>query len=149
MSRHSLMLAATTALAGGLAAPALAAGPDCAAVATALTDGRTEAWAVRVTDIDPASVENKTLAPDLGAICRVSGTTAPVEGSRIGFEVWLPVEGWNGRLQMFGNGGYSSSMPFDRVSQAAAQGYAVAVTDTGHQGSDPDFARNRPEAIDD
>ena len=61
----------------------------------------------------------------------------------------MPAEGWNGRLQMFGNGGYSSSMPFDRVSQAAAEGYAVAVTDTGHQGSDPDFARDRPEAIDD
>lgn len=149
MSRHYLMLAATTALASSFTAPALGAELDCAAVAKALTSDQTEAQAALVTDIDPTSVEGKTLASDLGAICRVSGTTSPVEGSRIGFEVWMPAEGWNGRLQMFGNGGYSSSMPFDRVSQATARGYAVAVTDTGHQGSDPDFARDRPEAIDD
>src|SRR4051812_7674194 len=46
----------------------------------------------------------------LPAFCRVHGTISPVPGSRIGFELWLPQQGWNGRLVMFGNGGYSSAI---------------------------------------
>ena len=79
--------------------------------------------------------------------CRVAGHAQPASGSRIGFEIWLPKQGWNGRLKMFGNGGYSSAMPFAEMAAHVKLGYAVVGTDTGHIGDAPDFARNNPEAI--
>jgi len=64
--------------------------------------------------------------------CRVQGLIQP----DIQFEVSLPAT-WNGRLFMFGNGGYAGE-PLDapgRVTQtidALARGFAVAQTNTGH-----------------
>lgn len=84
---------------------------------------------------------------DLPTFCQVDGVASPVSGSRIGFAVWLPQDGWNGRLRMFGNGGYGSSMPELQMALALAQGFAVTATDTGHIGDDPDFAIGRPESI--
>ncbi|HZY55168.1 MAG TPA: hypothetical protein VFE73_18080, partial [Reyranella sp.] len=43
---------------------------------------------------------------DLPPFCRVLGTATPVPGSKIGFEIWLPLGGWSGRLQAIGNGAY-------------------------------------------
>src|SRR5690242_14652358 len=80
-------------------------------------------------------------------VCRVSGTIRPVAGSQIGFELWLPVEGWNGRLTMLGNAGYSSALPLQQMIVRTYSGYAAVATDTGHSGEDPDFAAGRPEAI--
>jgi feruloyl esterase len=68
--------------------------------------------------------------------CRVSGHLQPVKGSDIGFALWLPAQ-WNGRFLMLGNGGYASAMPLEQMTRALAKGYAVAATDTGHQGDDP------------
>ena len=31
---------------------------------------------------------------DLPPFCRVLGTSTPVPGSKIGFEIWLPLGGW-------------------------------------------------------
>jgi feruloyl esterase len=78
--------------------------------------------------------------------CAVTGHLHPVPGSDIGFVLWLP-QGWNGRFQMFGNGGYSSTLPLAQMRAALAKGYAVAATDTGHDGDDPAFARGHPQAI--
>jgi feruloyl esterase len=75
------------------------------------------------------------------------GTSQPASGSRIGFEVWLPKKDWNGRLKMFGNGGYSSALPYTEMAAHVKEGYAVVGTDTGHTGDSPEFARNNPEAI--
>lgn len=83
----------------------------------------------------------------LPAHCRVRAVVTPVPGSRIGFELWLPAQGWNGRLKMFGNGGYSSALPYGQLAAALKAGYAVTATDTGHQGDDPDFAVGLPESI--
>ncbi|HQS95519.1 MAG TPA: tannase/feruloyl esterase family alpha/beta hydrolase [Novosphingobium sp.] len=79
--------------------------------------------------------------------CRLRAVATPVAGSRIGFEVWLPVKGWNGRLKMFGNGGYSSALPYAQLAGGLKDGYAVTATDTGHQGDDPDFAVGLPQTI--
>ncbi len=87
-----------------------------------------------------------TVAPD---ICRVQGHLSPVPGSRIGFELWLPVTGWNGKFQMVGNGGYSSSLDTRAMTALVSRGYAVAATDTGHSGDDPDFVIGHPEAMSD
>lgn len=83
---------------------------------------------------------------DLPAFCRVHGVIAPVPGSRVGFELWLPQQGWNGRLLMLGNGGYSSTISYSMATELKA-GYAMLGTDTGHTGDDPEFAIGHPEAI--
>src|SRR6186713_336771 len=79
--------------------------------------------------------------------CRVAGVSQPVAGSRIGFEVWLPKQNWNGRLKMLGNGGYSSTLPYAEMAAHVQSGYAVVATDTGHSGEGPDFARYNSEAL--
>lgn len=84
---------------------------------------------------------------DLPAFCRVHGVIEPVPGSRIGFELWLPDASWNGKIEMFGNGGYSSKMSYGSLGDQLKRGYATLATDTGHQGDDPDFAIGHPEAI--
>jgi len=84
---------------------------------------------------------------DMSAFCRVHGTATPVAGSKIGFELWLPESEWNGKLEMFGNGGYSSKIAFASLGEQLKRGYSVVGTDTGHTGEDPDFAIGHPEAI--
>jgi feruloyl esterase len=81
--------------------------------------------------------------------CKITGTIQPIAGSHIGFELWLPAGAWNGKFEMVGNGGYSSSIDTRAMAALLAKGYAVAATDTGHQGDDPSFAEGHPEAIDD
>jgi feruloyl esterase len=79
--------------------------------------------------------------------CRVRGVSQPVAGSRIGFELWLPKAGWNGKLKMLGNSGYSSALPYAEMAAHVKQGYAIVATDTGHSGDGPDFARDSRESI--
>ncbi len=68
-------------------------------------------------------------------------------GSRIGFELWLPQRGWNGKLEIFGNGRSSSALEYANTAAQLARGYATLGTDTGQTGSEPDFAVGHPEAI--
>jgi feruloyl esterase len=63
--------------------------------------------------------------------CRVAGVVEPA----IRFEVWLPLEGWNGRFEGVGNGAFSGAVPYQAMAAALARGYAVGGTDTGHQSS--------------
>src|SRR5262249_9974865 len=69
---------------------------------------------------------------DAPEYCRVSGLIQP----EIRFEVTLPIA-WNGRLYMFGNGGYAGEAldAAGRVAtarRALARGFAAAQTNTGH-----------------
>src|SRR6185436_20921750 len=41
---------------------------------------------------------------DVPARCEVHGISRPSADSEIRFEVWLPVNGWNGKYQQKGNG---------------------------------------------
>jgi feruloyl esterase len=84
---------------------------------------------------------------DMPTFCRVHGIAKPVPGSTIGLELWLPETGWNGKIEMFGNGGYSSKMSYASLGEQLRRGYAVLATDTGHSGDDPGFAAGRPETI--
>jgi feruloyl esterase len=74
------------------------------------------------------------------AFCRVEALLAPVSGSEIRIEVWLPQSGWNNRLVALGNGGFAGSIGYPGLGNAVATGYAAASTDTGHAGGDPSFA---------
>src|SRR5436190_6215520 len=43
----------------------------------------------------------------LPAYCRVAATLTPTSDSDIKIEVWLPSEGWNGKYEAVGNGGWA------------------------------------------
>src|SRR5215475_3838711 len=51
---------------------------------------------------------------DLPAFCRVAGELRPANDSRIRFEVWLPAQGWNGRMLGSGNGGFAGSIGYQQ-----------------------------------
>jgi feruloyl esterase len=84
------------------------------------------------------SITTATFVPMPGSsqqYCRVQGMIQP----DIQFEVSLPAT-WNGRLFMFGNGGFAgeSLEAPNRVAQtlaAVSRGFAVAQTNTGHDGT--------------
>jgi hypothetical protein len=69
------------------------------------------------------------------AHCQIRGQILP----EVQFELSLPTT-WNGRLYMFGNGGYAgealeSAGRQTAVRRALTSGFAVAQTNTGHQSS--------------
>ena len=70
----------------------------------------------------------------LPAFCRVAVTLRPGPKSDIKAEVWMPVAGWNGKLQVVGNGGFAGTIGYRALATALAAGYAAASTDTGHTG---------------
>ena len=85
----------------------------------------------------------------LPAFCRVAGTIKPTPDSDIKFEVWMPLNGWNGKFQAVGNGVWSGQIWHPAMAEALAQGYATANTDTGHEGDgmDASFALGHPEKV--
>jgi len=85
-----------------------------------------------------SSVASVTIVPasaDAPAYCHVVGLIQP----EVRFEVDLPAV-WNGRLYVFGNGGYAGE-PLDQpgrqatVRRALARGFIAAQTNTGHDAS--------------
>jgi Tannase and feruloyl esterase len=73
-------------------------------------------------------------APPLAApvaFCRVQGTIRPSATSDVKFEVWLPLDGWNGKFNQVGNGGLGGAIPYPGLVYAVAKGYAAAATDDG------------------
>jgi hypothetical protein len=87
----------------------------------------------------------------LPAFCRVAGEIRPSPDSRIRFEVWLPVQGWNGRLLGVGNGGFAGSIVYSQMASYLKRGFAVAGTDAGHQAesTDASWAYGHPEKVKD
>ena len=67
-------------------------------------------------------------------LCKVAVASHPTKDSNILLEVWIPVgEIWNGKFVQLGNGGFSGRVPSGQLRAVAAQGYATAGTDNGHQ----------------
>ena len=85
----------------------------------------------------------------LPSFCRVSGSIKPTADSDIRFEVWLPAERWNGKFLQTGNGGAAGALVHASMAEPLSRGYAVAHTDTGHQGGLGDFgwAVSHPEKL--
>jgi hypothetical protein len=85
----------------------------------------------------------------LPAFCQVHGMIKPTPSSAINFEVWLPLTGWNGRLQTVGNGGLAGSISYPAMATALKAGFATASTDTGHTTSEPkEWLGNKDRVID-
>ena len=85
----------------------------------------------------------------LPSFCRVAAIIKPTSDSEIKMEVWLPAAGWNGKLQVVGNGGWSGSISYPALAKALASGYATASTNTGHDGDRASFAPGHPEKLTD
>jgi feruloyl esterase len=96
----------------------------------------------------PGQAPNPIFAT-LPSFCRVIATLRPAADSDIRIEVWMPVDGWNGRLEAVGNGGFSSNIQYNALAQAVVKGYAGTATNTGHDSNDSAFTIGHPERIKD
>src|SRR5207237_1402500 len=84
---------------------------------------------------------------NLTDFCRVAITIKPTSDSDIKVEVWLPANGWNGKFQGVGNGGWAGVISYSAMADAIRAGYASASTDTGHVGGRGTFALDHPEKL--
>jgi feruloyl esterase len=86
---------------------------------------------------------------EMPAFCRIAATLSPVAGSEIKIEVWMPAEGWNGKLVGVGNGGLSGAIWHFAMVDPLQRGYAVAATNGGHDGggADASFAIGNPARL--
>ncbi len=90
-----------------------------------------------------------SFASKLPGFCRVMAKATPSADSDIVIEIWMPLEGWNGRLQGIGNGGFAGSYDIPELAAFMSKGYASVATDTGHTGSpiDATWALGHPENV--
>ena len=78
----------------------------------------------------PAGSVKSPQASGLPGFCRIAATVRPTGDSDIKIEMWLPLEGWNGKLDAVGNGGWGGTMPYGAMA-AALSGRVDAVLLTG------------------
>ena len=72
----------------------------------------------------------------LPAFCRIAATLKPSAPSDIHAEVWMPVAGWNGHFRGTSPNGLGGVINYNAMGVGLTDGFAVASTDTGHQGGD-------------
>ena len=96
-----------------------------------------------------SGVDITALYKSLPAFCRVVAEAKPTSDSDIRLEAWLPVSGWNGKLQGIGNGGFAGLIDSMQLANSVKSGYAATATDAGHSGSpiDAAWAIGHPEKV--
>jgi feruloyl esterase len=131
-----------------LAAPAYSA--TCESLSSAkLSNGSvTSAAPVAAGALAQAGGRGGAALSDVPAFCRVAATLTPTKDSDIKIEVWLPMAGWNGKLQAVGNGAWNGNIDTNALAGAVRRGYAGTSTDTGHQGGAGPWMQN-PEKVTD
>jgi hypothetical protein len=128
-----------------------AAAATCDGVKAMKLDGGTITSAEAVTP--PLTIKGQMYFPSTtvtAPFCRVKATLTPTPDSDIKVEVWLPpAEAWNGKFEGVGNGGLGGPISYVAMTPGLMRGYAVAATDTGHDGSAPagSFALGHPEKV--
>jgi len=75
----------------------------------------------------------------LPAFCRVAATLKPSAASDIRMEAWMPIAGWNGSFRGTSPNGLGGVINYNAMGVALTDGFAVASTDTGHQGGSTDW----------
>jgi feruloyl esterase len=87
-------------------------GKTCAALASQSLENTTikSAEAVTTGSFSPPGSTNPIA--NLPPFCRVAGVIAPTKESEIVFEVWMPLEKWNGRYTGVGNGGWAGFVSY-------------------------------------
>src|SRR6185436_18067453 len=139
----------------GLCAPAAASAATCEQLAMLSVRGGTVTMAQAIAPGAFTAPAGRAGAPGaanpyakLAAFCRVALTLKPAPRSDIKAEVWLPSSGWNGKLQVVGNGGFAGTISYPAMANALAAGYATASTDTGHTGPSTNTFANADVLID-
>jgi feruloyl esterase len=150
---RAIVVGAALAWACTISTPAFAAGVACEAVTSQLKLAHatvTLAQPVATGAFTPPGRGGRGGNPftTLGAFCRVAATLKPTPQSDIKMEVWLPSTGWNGRLQVVGNGAFAGTLSYPAMATALAAGYAAASTDTGHTGPSSNTFVNEEVLID-
>src|SRR3546814_16160780 len=69
---------------------------------------------------------------NLPAFCRVYGFVRPVPESKIGFEVWMPMTGWTGRLHMIGGGSDVSPISYAEMLRQEERSVGKGCGRTGN-----------------
>ena len=143
-SRKGVLLASFLAFGCGMLRAA-----DCAALKSINLHQATITTAEMITG--DLTVAGEPPMHELPQFCRVAGILRPSGDSEIRFEVWMPADGWNGRLLGVGNGGFAGSIGYRQFVGYLKRGYAVAGSDAGHQGESTDgtFAYGHPEKVKD
>jgi feruloyl esterase len=72
----------------------------------------------------------------LPAFCRVVATLKPSVSSDIQMEMWMPISGWNGHFRGTSPNGLGGVLNYNAMAVGLSDGFAIASTDTGHQGGD-------------
>ena len=72
----------------------------------------------------------------LPAFCRIAATLKPSASSDIRMEMWMPTTGWNGRFRGTSPNGLGGVINYNAMGVGLSDGFAIASTDTGHQGGD-------------
>lgn len=98
----------------------------------------------RVLSVSSTELRNHTVAaspPILNApvagvnVCEVNVTlTHPGANDTVTVQVWLPLDGWNGRFLSAGGSGWAAGHGPLTLGSYAVQGFAAASTDAGLQG---------------
>ncbi len=116
--------------------PPLSLAASCESLAGRVIDnGRIESAQVVPAGLfsaPPARGNASAMSIQVPAFCRVIGRIQPA----INFEVWLPVAGWNGKLQGVGGGGFAGAIHYAELGTALRERYATVAADTGHTGGD-------------
>ena len=128
-----------------------AAPTQCEQLAALKLEHTTIASAERVTGGSLKPVGAPDSLRSLPPFCRVTGEIRPTSDSRIAFEVWMPLENWNGKFAAVGNGGWSGIISYLALAEELRRGYATVSTNTGHH-AEPGldmakFAFGHPERL--
>lgn len=129
----AIMLSAVFTFSAAASAPAAdSAGERCAALAQFSWPAVTVESVEAVTEGVFMGTAGEPYA-ELPPFCRVVGHAAPTPASHIGFEVWLPLDEWNGRYAQVGNGGLAGTIFYLPLADMLRRGFATAATDNGHR----------------
>jgi len=134
---------------------ALQAQADPAAACAALASQQLENTSIKTAQAVPAGSftppGSNNAITNLPPFCRVAGVIAPTKESEIVFEVWLPLEKWNGRFTGVGNGGWAGFVSYGGLAEQIRRGNAAASTNTGHEAAPgvnaAKFAFDYPERL--
>jgi feruloyl esterase len=123
----------------------------CAALADQRLPGTTISAAQAITSgsfTPPGSTNEMTNLPPF---CRVAGVIKPTSESQIRFEVWMPLQNWNGRFSGVGNGGWAGNISYGALAEQVRRSYASTSTNTGHEAAPgvnaARFAFEHPEQL--
>ena len=73
-------------------------------------------------NVNPWTAGDPSFYKTLAAFCRVVVKATPSADSDIRIEVWMPLEGWNGRFRGQGNGGFAGEIGFRAMGIARSPG---------------------------